>query len=346
MAGIAAGLMVFGAGQAISAALLSFSKPTWASTIVDNVKMLLSIAADEKSAGLVAGFPNVMKNIAKGLVEYTLGVGKSNVIKFFTGGDSGSAQIASEAKQLMSIMADPNITASKSEEFKIAMQNISAGMTAMAGGGFKKSLAGLGSAVLNFLTPGKKKKGVFEEVAELGKQSKEIDAASNAMIKLAGALARISDLKFDGSKLNFKKFAEDLAMGVPAIESAIMGGKIEGGWFKSDVSYKGLASDDIDVEKASERIILLRKALGAFDQGGGVRADAEKRLKERAIEDEGNRMPASMNVNANPVNIQKGGDTSVVQGTINSRIQVRQGSSVRGNPYKYQGRGAGYLRGR
>ena len=57
-------------------------------------------------------------------------------------------------------------------------------------------------------------------------------------------------------------FAEDLTNAVPAIEAAIMGGTIDGGFFASDVKYKGLASGDVDYATATENILKLREALG------------------------------------------------------------------------------------
>ena len=337
MAGIGAGLAVFSIGQGIKTAVSSFTTPDWAVTIVDNVKSLLSISSTAEGVGSATAFPAVMTNIADGLVNYSAGILKSKVIEFFSG-PSNSERIAKETKMVMSIMADPNITESKSIEFKFDMANISTGLNSFAGGGFVQSLANAGTAIVKFFTPGGEKKGPIEEVIELSKHAVEVDQASNAMIKLAGALARMSDLKFDGSKLNFKEFAEDLAKSVPAIESAIMGGTIDGGWFKSPLVYKGLASPDIKMEEAAERINLLKRALGTFTMEGPPRAAAEQSLKDHvshlAPQDGGN-----MNINANPVNIQKGGDTSVVQGTINAVPQVRQTSSLRANPYQPGHRG-------
>ena len=57
-------------------------------------------------------------------------------------------------------------------------------------------------------------------------------------------------------------FAEDLTNAVPAIEAAIMGGTIDGGFFASDGKYKGLASGDVDYATATENILKLREALG------------------------------------------------------------------------------------
>ena len=92
------------------------------------------------------------------------------------------------------------------------------------------------------------------------------------------------------------------------------------------------------MEEAAERINLLKRALGTFTMEGPPRAAAEQSLKDHvshlAPQDGGN-----MNINANPVNIQKGGDTSVVQGTINAVPQVRQTSSLRANPYQPGHRG-------
>ena len=70
--------------------------------------------------------------------------------------------------------------------------------------------------------------------------------------------------------------AEDLLKSVPLIEAAIMGGKVEGSILESmkfwkdnkDKEFAGLASDDINFEKASTNIKMLRKALGFQDNPG------------------------------------------------------------------------------
>ena len=62
-----------------------------------------------------------------------------------------------------------------------------------------------------------------------------------------------------------KAFAEDLAESVPVIESAIMGGAIDAGFFdvgEGNIKFKGLASADIDFATAISNIRNLRGALG------------------------------------------------------------------------------------
>ena len=58
-----------------------------------------------------------------------------------------------------------------------------------------------------------------------------------------------------------------------------MGGKIEGGWFKSDTEYKGLGSADISYEDAAKNIQALHsaftgtfKGMEAISPGGGATA--------------------------------------------------------------------------
>ena len=71
-----------------------------------------------------------------------------------------------------------------------------------------------------------------------------------------------------------KAFAKDLAESVPVIESAIMGGAIDAGFFdvgEGNIKFKGLASADIDFATAISNIRNLRGALGVelLPVGGG-----------------------------------------------------------------------------
>ena len=97
---------------------------------------------------------------------------------------------------------------------------------------------------------------------KLAEKDEELGNASIALTRLSSSLAKISALDFDGKNLNMKAFAQDLVDSVPAIEAAIMGGTIDGGFFGSDIQYKGLGSDDIKFAEATENILKLRAALG------------------------------------------------------------------------------------
>ncbi len=261
MTGIATGLAVFGIGSAVAGAadaLVSFGAPDFAQNIVDNVATLLTIA-DMPGVLLDTGtFALTMGGIAAGLVAFSAAEGFAAAIGYFSGGDTVD-NIKSNVEKTMSLLEDDNISPEKAEQLKTTLTTVGEALSSFAGGELGASLKQVGSSILGFLTGGE---SPVEEMLKLAEKDDELITASIALQRLSSALNVISQLQFDGKKLNMKAFAEDLVDSVPAIEAAIMGGTIDGGLFSSDVNYKGLASPDIDFAQATENILMLRNALG------------------------------------------------------------------------------------
>ena len=103
---------------------------------------------------------------------------------------------------------------------------------------------------------------------KLASKSEELKEGAEAIGKIGEGLDKMAGLKFDGSEINIKEFAEDLKNSIPVIEAAIMGSE-EGLLFKTKL--KGLASTEIKWDEAAKNIKTLREALGvqaATDMGG------------------------------------------------------------------------------
>jgi hypothetical protein len=152
---------------------------------------------------------------------------------------------------------DPNVNQEKANEFSSIMGTIAKGLVKFSAGQFVGTLAGAASSVLNFLGG----TGPIQEIKNLAKEADNIEKGANAIGKIAYNLDKIGSLKFDGSNINIKDFSKDLLDSVPAIEAAIMGGKIKGGIFSSDIKYKGLASAEIKWSDAAKNIKTIQAAL-------------------------------------------------------------------------------------
>ena len=261
MTGIAAGLAVFGVAAGVAGVgmgIANFSDANFAQSIVDNVTTLLTISSLPGVLTDTAAFVGVMGGIAAGLVAFSVAEGFAAAIGYFTGGDTVD-NIKTNVTKAMSILEDDNISPEKATQLKTTLQTVGEALSSFAGGELGASLKQVGTSILNFLSG---KESPVEEMLKLAEKDDELIVASLALQRLSSALAKISALDFDGKKLNMKAFAEDLVESVPAIEAAIMGGKIDGGLFSSDVVYKGLGSDDIKFAEATENILKLRAALG------------------------------------------------------------------------------------
>ena len=269
MYGIGVGLAVFGLGAGIAglaAGMDMFRDGSFGVAIKDNVTTLMSISDSLGGAqnfiGESATFLLAMTGIGAGLAVFGLGAGVAGFVRMFTGSDLAQG-IKDDVDVLMTVADTADVQ--KTETLKTAMSNISDALTSFASGSFVGALANVGSSILNFLSG---EESPIEQMLGLADRSGELDLAAFALESLAESLEKVGNLKFDGSELNFKAFAQDLYDSVPLIEAAIGGGKVDGGWFGADQVFKGLASPDIPFAIATKRVQELQKALGGVAVGG------------------------------------------------------------------------------
>jgi hypothetical protein len=168
-------------------------------------------------------------------------------------------KIKKDITALLSILEDKNISLEKSVLFKTILTNIGDGLRKFTGpGSFVDSLAGAATKVLAFLVG---TDSPITEVMKLASKSEELQVGADAIGKIGEGLDKMAGLKFDGSKINITKFAEDLKESIPVIEAAIMGSeKVK--WFGSNIKLRGLASTDIKWDEAATNMKILREALG------------------------------------------------------------------------------------
>ena len=262
MGGIALGLIAFTIGSAansMATALAQFSGAgaKFADDIVYNVKKLMEISA--LKFGDVAKFTGFMTAIAAGLVAFAIGKGANNmgdVIGKFTGNFADN--IVKDVNTLMAMINDPNVNQEKANTFSSIMGTIAEGLVKFSAGKFIGTLASAAAGVVSFLIGSE---SPIQEIRNIAKEADNIEKGANAIGSIADNLDKIGGLKFDGSNINIKDFSKDLLDSVPAIEAAIMGGKIKGGIFRSDIKYKGLASAEIKWSDAAKNIKTIQAAL-------------------------------------------------------------------------------------
>ena len=285
MTAITAGLALFAFGSAAAGAVtgaldvtdwaIREEGMTWSKSIVDHVTTLLSIASLPNVGTDTAKFALTMGGISAGLLAFGVGsffaTGADSLSEWLSGsvtdfkGSSWSDKIKEKVTTLLSIVSNEGgkgATVQNSLDFVKVMGNLSSGLLTFAGKSFGSSLLNLGSQIFNFLAGGE---SPIDEMVKLADKADDLTKASSALDSLAGSLEKISKLKFDGSKINMKAFARDLAESVPVIETAIMGGNLDAGFFdvgEGNIKFKGLASPDINFADAIQNIRNLRGALG------------------------------------------------------------------------------------
>ena len=268
MTGLGMGLAVFGVGSAIagmSDKLLDKFNGDFATSIKNNVLTLLSIGPEIEAKGgsfigESAGFLLAMTGLGLGLVAFSAGQAFSAVIGFFTGDQS--QKVKDSVEKLLSIRdalgENPKAAAAS---FRDAMGYMGDALSGFAKSQADASWSSLKDNIMGFFGGGSQ--GPMDQLLKLGEKQEELFLAGMALDQLAEGLERISSLKLDGDYMSLNDFAEDMLKSVPAIETALMGGTVGEGWISSGTKIKGLASPDVDFEKAATNIKLIQAALKA-----------------------------------------------------------------------------------
>ena len=237
----------------------------FAEGIKSDVETLLSIGEDYKDAGFMGtGFAGLMTELAAGVgvfaaAEFLSGV--SGLVSTFDAkmgdGKRFTEGLADEVETLLTLSGSEK--REQARDFSSIMGSVAFGLSKITAVELVDAILGIGEGFINFFTGNE---SPLQAVVELAENADDLERGANAILLLAGSLERIADLKFDGAKINMKEFAEDLAESVPVIESAIMGGTIKKFGPFNDIDFEGLASPDIDFERATQNILMLRRALG------------------------------------------------------------------------------------
>jgi len=275
MTGVGAGLAAFGIGASVMGGGMALSdwmgSENWSQTIKDHIITLMSI--DDALGGAAsfigesATFLLAMGGIGAGLAAFGIGSaigGLGEAVAKFTSGENWSENVVNHVKTLASVSDEVDIEEAKT--FAETMTIMGGALASFGTDQFLGAITSAGAKLVNFLSGNE---SPIEQMMKIADNSYDLEVGAAALEKIQSALAGLGSLNFDGSNLGLKEFAEDLVSAVPAIENAIMGGKIDGGiFFGEDVEFKGLASPDIDFESALARIAQLKQALGA-GMGGG-----------------------------------------------------------------------------
>ena len=206
---IAKGLAIFSAGAGVVAGVEYaikeyFGVSNWAQGVKDNVLTLLSIGGEGiKGLGetLLKGgvFVGSMIGIAAGLAAFAVGKGIASFIE----PDFG-AKIKNNVDALLSIANIENLEG-KSVAFKVAMSNLSDGLSSFAKGGFVSSLANAGTAIAGFFTGQDGSSAAFDEILKVADKSAEIDKSAEAINKLSSSLEGLSGLTMPEISLGLSK---------------------------------------------------------------------------------------------------------------------------------------------
>lgn len=138
MGALGAGLIAFGTGSAITAAVDKFANADWAENVAKNVETLLSISKMEGVMWDATKFTATMGLIGAGLAAFTIGKtaegaseGAQEALSLFTGQSGFAERVKSEVQTLLSISQLDGVGADTSK-FVATMGGIGLGLAAFA----------------------------------------------------------------------------------------------------------------------------------------------------------------------------------------------------------------------
>ena len=271
MTGLGLGLAAFGTGAIIAggadmlADYFVDGEGSWAQTVKDNVKTLLSIADLPNIGYDTAKFVLTMGGLSAGLLAFTTAGGVSSIMDALSdfiapgeGRQNWAENIKNKAETLLSLVKDAPAS-QNARKFSAAMGSIAKGLLKFAGADFVGGITNAISAIVKFFTG---TDTPFDQIMKIAKNADDLEKGAIAVDSLTVSLDKLGKLKFDGRRINMKAFALDLADSIKVIETAIEGGTFDASWLPFDgKTIKGLNSPEIDYATAIRNIENLRAAL-------------------------------------------------------------------------------------
>ena len=238
---------------------------SWAQTVKDNVKTLLSIADLPNIGYDTAKFVLTMGGLSAGLLAFTTAGGVSSIMDALSdfiapgeGRQNWAENIKNKAETLLSLVKDAPAS-QNARKFSAAMGSIAKGLLKFAGADFVGGITNAISAIVKFFTG---TDTPFDQIMKIAKNADPLEKGAIAVDSLTVSLDKLGKLKFDGRRINMKAFALDLADSIKVIETAIEGGTFDASWLPFDgKTIKGLNSPEIDYATAIRNIENLRAAL-------------------------------------------------------------------------------------
>ena len=217
LSGLGIGLAIFGAGSTIvgiGEGVTNFTNPEWATSIKDNVLILLSIG--EAVGGNVeflkkgGTFFLAMTGLGAGLAVFGLGQTFTGIGNFFAG-DNMAQKVKDDVQTLLSVVAqDPDILR-KSRGFKAAMTNVADAMAVYGSGTLKKAGADFLGGIAKLFTFGGGEPSPVDVAIRIGNNEAKINKGAQGMRTLARSLETFSRVDLDSADLsNYDELMEDL----------------------------------------------------------------------------------------------------------------------------------------
>jgi hypothetical protein len=242
----------FGAdGSGIKTMMINIGEGLSAFNTVDGGKVLSAAAAmTALSPALILFFG------AQGISSVLDGITK--FVTWVSGGDDPITTVVNQLRKFEEVNFD-KLRGAEGLSIGATLTDISNGLMAFSEASFDSAVLNTLTSVLNWFGGNS---DPFESIAKIGDQAGSINAAADAIEKIAKAMTKFAEVPA-ATEFDFSKMAEQLVATVPLLDAVLHGGEIDD-WGLNTVIEKGLLSKDFELDAGIDAINKVKAALAAM----------------------------------------------------------------------------------
>ena len=242
----------FGAdGSGIKTMMINIGEGLSAFNTVDGGKVLSAAAAmTALSPALILFFG------AQGISSVLDGITK--FVTWVSGGDDPITTVVNQLRKFEEVNFD-KLRGAEGLSIGATLTDISNGLMAFSEASFDSAVLNTLTSVLNWFGGNN---DPFESIAKIGDQAGSINAAADAIEKIAKAMTKFAEVPA-ATEFDFSKMAEQLVATVPLLDAVLHGGEIDD-WGLNTVIKKGLLSKDFELDAGIDAINKVKAALAAM----------------------------------------------------------------------------------
>ena len=233
-------------------------------TMMINIADGLS-AFNSVDATKVMGATTAMALLSPALIGFFGAQGISSVldaistfVTWVSGGDDPITTVVNQLKKFEEVNFD-KLSNSAGISVGSMLQDIATGLSAFSSANFDAAVLGVLTDVVNWFGGDD---DPFAAIVKVGDQATQIEAAANAIERIAQAMTKFAEVP-SAVEFDFEKMANQLVSTVPLLDAVLHGGEIDD-WGINTVIKKGLLSEDFRLNDGIDAINKMKQALTAM----------------------------------------------------------------------------------
>ena len=182
----------------------------------------------------------------------------SSFVTWVSGGDDPITTVVNQLKKFEEVNFD-KLSNSAGISVGSMLQDIATGLSAFSSANFDAAVLGVLTDVVNWFGGDD---DPFAAIVKVGDQATQIEAAANAIERIAQAMTKFAEVP-SAVEFDFEKMANQLVATVPLLDAVLHGGEIDD-WGINTVIKKGLLSEDFRLNDGIDAINKMKQALTAM----------------------------------------------------------------------------------